>query len=206
MSSRYDISGSQGALQPGSPDKVLENKLNITRAEDMDEAELVLLQKLYVAVLQEHLPQGRLGALHLRRWHKRWLGNVYDWAGQYRDVNMSRDGFPFAPAGQLPRLMQIFDTQYLARYTPCKDMTLTELVEAIAVVHVEFILMHPFREGNGRVSRLLADVMAVQAGREPLDYSCWERNKGGYVAAIQKGLDCDYEPMKHWVNLAMEAT
>ena len=205
MPSRYDIVGSQGTVQPGSPDKVLENRLNITRSEDIDEAELVLLQKLYVSVLQEHLPPGRISVLHLKRWHKRWLGNVYDWAGQYRTVNMSKDGFPFAPSWQLSRLMQIFDSDYLARYTPCKGMETNELVRAIAVIHVEFILMHPFREGNGRVSRLLADVMAVQAGREPLDYSSWERNKAGYVAAIQTGMDCNYAPMEHWVRAAMEA-
>jgi len=171
----------------------------------MDEAELVLLQKLYVSVLQEHLPPGRISTLHLKRWHRRWLGNVYEWAGQYRSVNMSKDGFPFAPAAQLPRLMQLFDTNYLARYTPCMGMNTTQLVDAIAVIHVEFILMHPFREGNGRISRLLADVMAVQAGREPLDYSSWEKNKIAYINAIQKGMACDYEPMKHWVNEAMAA-
>ena len=204
--SRYDIAGPQGAVQSGSEDRVLENKLHITRIEDMDEAELVLLQKLYVSVLQEHLPPGRISVLHLKRWHKRWLGNVYDWAGQYRTVNMSKDGFPFAPAAQLPRLMQLFDSDYLARYTPCKGMRMAELVEAIAVIHVEFILMHPFREGNGRISRLLADVMAVQAGYEPLDYSSWERNKAAYISAIQKGMDCDYAPMQRWVSEALESS
>lgn len=203
--SRYDIVGSQGAVQSDSDGHVLENKLNITRAEDMDEAELVLLQKLYVSVLQDHLPPGRISVLHLKRWHKRWLGNVYDWAGQYRIVNMSKDGFPFAPAAQLPRLMQKFDSEYLARYTPCTGMTLTELIDAIAIIHVEFILMHPFREGNGRISRLLADVMAVQGGREPLDYSSWEQNRAAYVSAIQRGMDCDYDPMKYWVGRALEA-
>lgn len=203
---RYDIAGPQGALQPGSEEGVLQNKLGITLPEDMNDAELVLLQKLYVDVLRDHLPPGRISILHLKRWHRRWLGNVYDWAGQYRTVNMSRDGFPFAPATQLPRLMQIFDTQYLARYTPCMGMERSRLVEAIAIIHVEFILMHPFREGNGRISRLLADVMAVQAGYEPLDYSSWERNKMAYVAAIQQGLDCDYEAMKVWVWRALEVS
>lgn len=202
--SRYDIAGSQAALQPGSEERVLSNKLGITRPEDMNEAELVLLQKLYLEVLREHLPPGRISVLHLRRWHRRWLGNVYDWAGQYRSVNMSKDGFPFAPAAQLQRLMQIFDTDFLARHTPCRGMNTEELTEAIAVLHVEFILMHPFREGNGRISRLLADVMAVQAGRDLLDYSSWEKNRAAYVAAIQKGMECDYEPMKYWVARALE--
>jgi len=202
--SRYDISGSQGARQMDSEGGVMENKLGIARATDMDEVELVLLQKLYVSVLQEHLPPGRISILHLKRWHRRWLGNVYDWAGQYRAVNMSKDGFPFAPATQLARLMQLFDSDYLSRYTPCMGMGRDELVEAIAIIHVEFILMHPFREGNGRISRLLADVMAVQGGLEPLDYSSWERNKNAYISAIQQGMDCDYGPMKYWVSQAME--
>ena len=200
---RYNIVGSQGETQVGSDNAVLKNRLNITRVEDMDEVELVLLEKLYMSVLQDHLPPGRVSALHLKRWHRRWLGNVYDWAGQYRSVNMSKDGFPFAPATQLLRLMQIFDTEYLARYTPCTGMTTSQLINAIAITHVEFILMHPFREGNGRISRLLADVMAVQSGRQPLDYSAWEKNRVPYVRAIQTGMGGDYEPMREWVAIAL---
>ncbi|WP_283437771.1 hypothetical protein [Pseudomonas helmanticensis] len=57
--------------------------------------------------------------------------------------------------------------------------------------------------GNGRLSRLLADVMAVQAGYVPLDYSSWERNKEAYFAAISQGLNCNYEPMEYWVRQAL---
>jgi len=202
---RYDVAGVQGMFEPDSGDLVLANKLGITDPSDMDEAELVLLQKLYESVLQEHLPTGRLTVHHLRTWHRRWLGNVYAWAGQWRYVNMSKGGFPFAPAAQLARLMAAFDQEQLSRYTPCSGYDGKQLTEAIAVTHVEFILMHPFREGNGRISRLLADVMAVQAGHGPLDYSSWEINKKDYVSAIQLGLGGNYEPMKHWVARALEA-
>ena len=64
---------------------------------------------------------------------------------------------------------------------------------------MEFILIHPFREGNGRVSRLLADVMAVQSGREPLDCSAWNANKAGYIQAIHHGLQMNFAPMKRLV-------
>jgi cell filamentation protein len=47
----------------------------------------------------------------------------------------------------------------------------------LAVTHVELILIHPFREGNGRLARLLADVMAVQADRGLLDYTEWDRDR-----------------------------
>ena len=69
------------------------------------------------------------------------------------------------------------------------------LTEALAVVHIELILIHPFREGNGRLSRLLASVMALQAGWPPLDYRHWDECKSKYFAAIQAGMS-DYGPMK----------
>jgi cell filamentation protein len=204
MVTRYDIAGEQGMYEPGSGDLVLANRLGITEQADIDEAELVLLQKLYESVLSDHLPSGRISMNHLKIWHRRWLGNVYTWAGLPRSVNMSKGGFPFAPAAQVPRLMTEFDQVCLTRYTPCTGYTDDELTEALAVTHVEFILMHPFREGNGRISRLLADVMAVQAGHGPLDYSSWEASRQQYVMAIQQGLGGDYEPMKYWVRKVLE--
>lgn len=80
-----------------------------------------------------------------------------------------------------PQLLAEFERDCLHRYTPCENMDAHAhahaLAEAIAMCHVELILVHPVREGNGRLSRLLADVMAVQAGRGPLDYSHWDANK-----------------------------
>ena len=79
------------------------------------------------------------------------------------------------------------------------------MVQAIAEVHVEFILIHPFREGNGRLSRLLADVMAVQAGHAPLDYSSWEAEKARYIGAIHAGCSGNYAPMCTCVRQALDA-
>ena len=73
------------------------------------------------------------------------------------------------------------------------------------MTRVELILthpFHPFREGNGRLSRLLADVMAVQADLEPLNYSYWETNKDDYIGAIHQGMATNYEPIKRCVRLA----
>jgi len=91
----------------------------------------------------------------------------------------------------------------LARFTPCHDIDDASLIEAIAMTHVELILIHPFREGNGRLSRLLADVMVVQAGRGPLDYSAWEADKAAYFGAIRAGMANDYRPMQRLVEAAL---
>ncbi|BHD72319.1 hypothetical protein SALSENF003_10200 [Salmonella enterica subsp. enterica serovar Senftenberg] len=53
------------------------------------------------------------------------------------------------------------------------------------------------------MSRLLADVMAVQGGYKPLDYKSWEQNKTQYISAIHAGVSMDYEPMRHWVREAL---
>ena len=203
MTDRYAVQGAQGEFQPGSNDRVLANKLGIQSVEDMDELELELLQRLYEDVLMEHLPDRALTAEDLKTWHRRWLGNVFDWAGQERSVNMGKDGFMFAASAQIPRLLADFERTCLARWTPCHGMDTDGLVEVIAVTHVEFILIHPFREGNGRLSRLLADVMAVQSGREPLDYSTWNADKPAYIQAIHQGVQMEYAPMKRLVAQAL---
>lgn len=203
MRNRYQVDSDQGSFQPGSDQQVLRNKLGINTLQDMDEVELVLLEKLYEAILLEDFPDRRLHVEDLKTWHHRWLGNVYTWAGMERAVNLSKGDFHFAAATQIPRLLDSFEHECLERFTPCHDLDDRELVNAIAVTHVEFILIHPFREGNGRLSRLLADVMAVQAGREPMDYSAWDADKAGYFSAIQRGLAGDYDPMRSLVRLAL---
>lgn len=203
MTDRYAVHGAQGEFQPGSNDLVLANKLGIQSPEDMDELELELLQRLYEEVLMEHLPDRALTVDDLKTWHRRWLGNVFAWAGQERSVNLVRQGFMFAASAQIPRLLADFEQSCLARWTPCHAMATDTLVKAIAITHVEFILIHPFREGNGRLSRLLADVMAVQSGREPLDYSTWNADKAAYIQAIHQGVQMAYAPMQRLVAQAL---
>ncbi|MER2103421.1 MULTISPECIES: Fic family protein [Pseudomonas] len=205
MVDRYEAEGAQGSFQAGSDEQVLSNKLGISDPEEMDDAELTLLEKLYQQVLIERLPARSITVQDLRDWHRYWLGNIYPWAGEIRAVNLGKDGFFFAAAPQIPRLLEGFEKECLAEFTPCKPDLDENLIHAIAVTHVEFILIHPFREGNGRLSRLLADVMAVQAGYVPLDYSSWERNKEAYFAAINQGLNCNYQPMEYWVRRALWA-
>ena len=203
MTDRYAVHGTQGEFQPGSNDLVLANKLGIQSVEDMNDLELELLQRLYEEVLVKHLPNRVLTVEDLKTWHRRWLGNVFEWAGQERSVNMGKDGFMFAASAQIPRLLADFERSCLARWTPCHDMDTDALVDAIAITHVEFILIHPFREGYGRLSRLLADVMAVQSGRLPLDYSTWNTDRPAYYQAIHQGLQMEYAPMKWLVAQAL---
>lgn len=196
MTDRYDTSGNpEGQFQPGSNDQVLLNKIEVTDSSEMDDIELDLLEQLTKAVLHEVEEDQMITADVLCEWHRRWLGNVYEWAGQFRSVNMGKDGFQFAAAHLIPKLMQDLNDKFLEVYTSCKGMNEEQLVEALAKVHIEYILVHPFREGNGRLARLLANIMALQAEQPMLDFTYMDNNKIEYFTAIQVGLDND-EPMK----------
>jgi len=102
----------------------------------------------------------------------------------------------FAAAGQIPRLMREFERGPLRNFTPCRYDDIDEQSRTLGIVHVELILIHPYREGNGRCARLLAMLMAFQAGLPALDFGGIRgREKQRYIAAIQAGLNHDYEPI-----------
>lgn len=77
---------------------------------------------------------------------------------------------------------------------PCADDAALAL--ALAEVHAELILVHPFREGNGRLARLLALLMALQAGLPPLDFSpMLGRGRRIYIGGIHAAMGRDYRPL-----------
>jgi len=187
----------ENQFESGSRGRVLKNLLHITRKREMDviEAELYALvqPKLMGIFTRDHcFTEKDICAMH-----KAWLCDVYEWAGQYRQVNISKNNFSFAMARHVPKLMQELEKGPLKKYTPCRFKTDEEIITALAVVHTELMLIHPFREGNGRVGRLLAVLMAFQAGLPGLDFmGIRGKKRKDYFTAMQSGLDRDYEPMK----------
>lgn len=198
--SKYELNSAEERYQPGSDDLVLANKLGITDVDEMDALESGLLLMLYEQLFIEGQPPAALAFEHISGWHRQWLGNVYDWAGRLRNANLTKDGFQFAAADRIPLLIDDFDKQFLSRSGELKSFARPDLVRYLAECHVEFILIHPFREGNGRLSRLLCDVLSVQAGKGLLDYSLWDEHKEFYFKAIQAGVSGNFSPMMQLVS------
>ena len=113
----------------------------------------------------------------------------------------------FAAAAQVPRLMEGFEAQELQQFTPCRTTDAEALAMALARTHAELVLIHPFREGNGRCARLLGWLMALQAGWPPLDFSPLAgRGKAVYFAAIQAALARDYAPLARCFSRVLART
>jgi len=197
-SGRYKTSGLvEDQFEPGSRKRVLRNLLGVSRKGNIDEIEAREQVRALGEFLKIFEQDHRFSATDICKMHKIWLGDVYAWAGRYRQVNISKDGFFFAAAKQLPQLMAAFENEQLAAFTPCNFQNEEKIVEALAVVHTELVLIHPFREGNGRLARMLAIVMGLQAGLPPLNFSRIKgQKKQDYFVAVQAGMDMDYEPMK----------
>jgi cell filamentation protein len=119
--------------------------------------------------------------------HRLRLGPIYPWSGDYRSVNIGKGGFQFAYAPRIAGLMSDLERGPLRRYTPCSAANEFDVARALAEVHAELILVHPFRDGNGRLARLLALLMALQAGLPLLDFSPLAgRGKRGYIVSDTK--------------------
>lgn len=195
---RYDITGlTEAQFEPGSDDRVLKNLVGITDPVAMDRMEAEALVRVTDALFHEYGQKHRFTANDIRHMHKAWFSSIYEWAGEYRQVNISKDDFSFAMAAQVPKLMHQFEDEQLTKYTPCLFTTREKVVTALAEVHTEFVLIHPFREGNGRTARLLSTLMALQAGLPILNFSSVSGSrKLDYFSAVQMGLDRNYEPME----------
>lgn len=171
----------------------------------MDTAETVALKQAEDLLFHTYDRKHKFSAVDLCNIHKIWLGKIYTWAGKYRSVDLAKGNFRFAHAKFIPKLMDEFEQDFLLKYTPCYKMTREELIGALAKVHAEFILIHPFREGNGRLGRLLSTLMAAQAGIPPLTFKIIERAKHRqYIAAVQASLDKDYELMMEIFRIIIE--
>jgi cell filamentation protein len=196
MSPRYDALGLQAAAEPGSRGRVLANRLGITRVRDMHEAESQALQIAQNDAIERYNADHRFKAADIQALHRAWLWPIYEWAGEYRAVDLSKGGFRFANAAQIPRLMAELERGALAEFTPLSGKTVGDAALGLAVVHAELILVHPFREGNGRLSRLLAMLMGLQAGFPPLDFSpMLGRGRQAYISGIHSALGRDYQPL-----------
>jgi cell filamentation protein len=195
---RYDVSGlNEAQFEPSSDGQVLKNLPGIKSSAEMDDAEASALVKAMDRFIRMYDEVHRFTASDVREFHHLWLGDIYAWAGEYRQVNVSKGDFPFAAATRVPALMVEFERDVLTRCTPCNFTVRNEVVRALAETHVELVLIHPFRDGNGRVARVLSTLMALQAGLPLLDFSTIaNEKKEGYFAAVQAGLDRNYQPME----------
>lgn len=198
----------EAEFQPGSRGRVLRNRLGIRGKREMDQAEYGALLRVQERYLHSITPTTRFTAALLCRMHRDWLSEIYEWAGAYRSLELSKGGFQWPPAGMVAANMERFESGLLREHTPCRPAALPEVARRIAEIHAELLLIHPFREGNGRLARWLADLMALQAGYGAPLYAFRGRgsrqNRGRYLEAVKQGYVQDYAALSSFFREAVE--
>jgi len=149
------------------------NRLGITEAELLREIETGLLEQAYQIFINELQPAIRFDETYFNSLHHRTWSSLYDWAGKYRNVDMSKGGSLFCRAAFLEnesrRLFQQLEQEDFLKQSA--NWSQEQFAERLAHYQCELIALHPFYELNGRITRLFFDLIAIYNGFEPIDYS-----------------------------------
>ena len=207
---RYSVVSDED-YEPGSNSTVLKNLLNIKDVQIIEVLEERELERTGIELIELYNAGHQFTSQDICDIHALWLAGIYPFAGQYRTTNISKGGYQFAASHLIDKLMQDLEQSYLCQYTPCNYISDEDLSEALAVVHVEFIIIHPFREGNGRAARLLANLMALQANRSFLNYASIDKTSNSkgfekYIRAVHQGHLGNYKIMQDIFKEILEAS
>lgn len=210
LGGKYETPGSpETEYQPGSRGRVLVNTPGIQSRQAIDRLEfdaLVSSQKNY---LENRISADtRFTEALIKEMHLDWLGTIYSWAGKYRTVDLAKNDFRWPHWRYVPDSMTALENGPLRELTPCIPGTIVEVATRLAVVHAELIMVHPFRDGNGRLARWLSDLMTLQAGLPYPSYGLTGRGsktfREGYYSALRSGFLKDYLPLTGFFVRALE--
>lgn len=152
----------------------LENKLGITDSSELAREEEKISKKKAVWLFEsgtlDTLPVGTFSALQAI--HKYLFEDIYDFAGKLRTVNIAKSNFRFAPL--------IYLEAALANIDKMPQSTYDEIIEK----YVEMNIAHPFREGNGRSTRIWLDLMLKKGISKVVDWS--KVDKEDYLLAMER--------------------
>ena len=160
---------------------ILENKLNITNQVELARAEeKISKQKAKQLYDSGDISQAEVGTFAgLAYIHAYLFGDIYAFAGKIREVNMSKGHFRFAS--------QIYLQPSLTAIDAMPQSTFEEIIEK----YVEMNIAHPFREGNGRATRIWLDLVLKTEIQQVIDWNMVDQED--YLSAMQRSVVKDLE-------------
>ena len=160
---------------------VLENRLNLTNQVELSKAEeKISKQKAKRLFETGEIDRIKAGAVTgLVQIHKFLFEDIYDFAGNIRDVNIAKGNFRFAPLMYLLQALEHIDKMPQGNFD--------EIIEK----YVEMNVAHPFREGNGRATRIWLDLILKKEIRKVIDWNLVDKEE--YLSAMERSVVKDVE-------------
>jgi len=167
---------------------VLVNKLNITDESVLEDAERDITNST-ISNIEYQAPPYNMD--YFKKLHTQLFSVLYDWAGCIRIVDISKGGTRFCNCSRVaPESEKLF--LLLAKDNWLQNLPKNELCSKLAEYYCEFNMIHPFREGNGRVQRVFFEHLALSVGYE-LDWS--DITQQEWIDANIDGVNVNYAPM-----------
>lgn len=160
---------------------ILGNKLNITNQIELAKEE-ERISKLKAKQLYDSgdIKKVKVGTFKgLSYIHKYLFEDIYDFAGKIRNVNIAKGNFRFAPLMYLEHSLKYIDNM--------PQRTFDEIIEK----YVEMNIAHPFREGNGRATRIWLDLILKENIKKVIDWNLVD--KEDYLSAMERSVVKDIE-------------
>jgi len=201
---RYDTSGNPESEYVDAAQTVLVNKRGITDLHILQVAEEEALAAAYETLLGEVRTDTPLTCELLRHIHGRVFGDLYAWAGRWRTVWISKPGITWPAPDFLDGNMQTFERDVLALHPAHLLRDDDVFCAAVGKIQGEFLVIHPFREGNARTIKLMTDLLAEQTDRPVLIYDQTEQGQEAYIAAAKAAFRQNYGPMTAVIRSALE--
>jgi cell filamentation protein len=169
---------------------ILPNKLHITNQIDLHKAEeKISKQKAKQLFESGEIHRIEVGTFNgLAHIHAFLFGDIYDFAGQMRDVNIAKGNFRFAPLMYLE--------QSLTHISKMPQGSFNQIIEK----YIEMNIAHPFREGNGRATRIWLDLILKKEIKRVIDWNVVD--KFDYLSAMERSVVKDIE-IKHLLQPAL---
>ena len=168
----------------------IENKLGITNSPELAEAEEKISKKKAILLFEngmlDKLEVGTFASL--KEIHKYLFEDIYEFAGELRTVNIAKGNFRFAPLMYLEAALENVDKMPQSNFD--------EIIEK----YVEMNIAHPFREGNGRSTRIWLDCILKKEIGKVVDWSMVD--KEDYLLAMERSPIKDIE-IKHVLKSAL---
>ena len=138
----------------------------------------------------------------VKKWHKEIFESIYPFAGVLRTVEMSKGNGSEAWVWRLDFLNAIPALNDLMKEITKKYYEdIDEITYDLSKLLSDFLFIHPFREGNGRISRLIGDIILAKNGLPMIGLNL--KNSDNYIQRVHEGYNCNYKPLQELLKIKL---